>query len=164
MSWNVNGVTKYLMMSVTLHVSVWVEISLFAFYFFLLSVTLHVSVWVEIDHWLVSSCHSQSRSTWACELKCIKLHFRSKQSCHAPRERVSWNLGNSYQLQNRCTSRSTWACELKFVKNFTKISNTPSRSTWACELKLTAYTARALKKLSRSTWACELKYHWNITR
>ena len=122
---------------VTLHVSVWVEISvggLITLWFF---VTLHVSVWVEIDRhgssirftdghaprervsWNMFDVNGNlvkrwSRSTWACELKCLNrrpwwLLFRSRStwacelkfckisdilsmSCHAPRERVSWNL------------------------------------------------------------------------
>ena len=34
----------------------------------------------------------RSRSTWACELKCDRRSYRSFTDCHAPRERVSWNV------------------------------------------------------------------------
>ena len=33
----------------------------------------------------------KSRSTWACELKSLKLINVSNNESHAPRERVSWN-------------------------------------------------------------------------
>ena len=77
---------------VTLHVSVWVEI--FGIYISLSknSVTLHVSVWVEI---ISSPCkivsEIESRSTWACELKFLLRDQNLYHTCHAPRERVSWN-------------------------------------------------------------------------
>ena len=35
---------------------------------------------------------TQSRSTWACELKCPVEDVTYLSFCHAPRERVSWNL------------------------------------------------------------------------
>ena len=54
-------------------------------------VTLHVSVWVEIWTLLQISAVAQSRSTWACELKCSTYFPTNKVPCHAPRERVSWN-------------------------------------------------------------------------
>ena len=78
------------------------------------SVTLHVSVWVEIQRTTASQKCRRSRSTWACELKCnitackltihrsrstwaceLKCLERSRQAVyvrHAPRERVSWNF------------------------------------------------------------------------
>ena len=34
--------------------------------------------------------------------------------CHAPRERVSWNIGFVQAFLNLRSSRSTWACELKW--------------------------------------------------
>ena len=76
---------------VTLHVSVWVEISTYAVYLKRSGVTLHVSVWVEM---LQRSLHSRcflSRSTWACELKFSVYTFHCQKIRHAPRERVSWN-------------------------------------------------------------------------
>ena len=54
-----------------------------------------------------------SRSTWACELKCINIH-------------------QSPLLQ---MSRSTWACELKYGCKVEWWNTFLSRSTWACELK-----------------------------
>ena len=79
---------------VTLHVSVWVEISLWVSQGCSCRVTLHVSVWVEI--WPLSVCLSRamSRSTWACELKSTSL----------------------FPIHAEMPSRSTWACELKFCK------------------------------------------------
>ena len=55
---------------VTLHVSVWVEIWFDKVLYLLLNVTLHVSVWVEIRI----------------------LKHDNLDPCHAPRERVSWNI------------------------------------------------------------------------
>ena len=80
---------------VTLHVSVWVEIYSDDFVFWLCLVTLHVSVWVEIEDIVLVKIATQSRSTWACELK-----FKS----------FTWVFVNGW-------SRSTWACELKLNVN-----------------------------------------------
>ena len=55
------------------------------------SVTLHVSVWVEISHRWFFACAFSSRSTWACELKFMSIRKGKKPYSHAPRERVSWN-------------------------------------------------------------------------
>ena len=77
---------------VTLHVSVWVEISLQRCSIPLNTVTLHVSVWVEI---------------------CYSILFLFQLSRHAPRERVSWNVLCRGYLPPVSKSRSTWACELK---------------------------------------------------
>ena len=83
-------------LQVTLHVSVWVEMSSIASKVISHFVTLHVSVWVEIEKWQSSNSVSmQSRSTWACELKCKNRAHRTYLQSHAPRERVSWNLFNS---------------------------------------------------------------------
>ena len=98
---------------VTLHVSVWVEIFVFAVIkgaslsrstwacelksveWFLdnqeKAVTLHVSVWVEISCSFVKPLAKWSRSTWACELKWKSRIGRVAELGHAPRERVSWN-------------------------------------------------------------------------
>ena len=76
-----------------------------------------------------------SRSTWACELKFVKI-------C-----KYGWGLW----------SRSTWACELKFNCSFVKPLAKLSRSTWACELKCFLVISTSCKTTSRSTWACELK-------
>ena len=54
-------------------------------------VTLHVSVWVEIFNASSTTIEGVSRSTWACELKCVYNDLGLSSLCHAPRERVSWN-------------------------------------------------------------------------
>ena len=77
-------------------------------------VTLHVSVWVEMTNTLFAVIESRShaprervswnfalrarcqieemsRSTWACELKLDKYGNLISDTSHAPRERVSWN-------------------------------------------------------------------------
>ena len=56
-------------------------------------VTLHVSVWVEIIFVYSAVKLPMSRSTWACELKCNTHCPIYYITGHAPRERVSWNLG-----------------------------------------------------------------------
>ena len=100
---------------VTLHVSVWVEIYQCCDLVNDYMVTLHVSVWVEIGivysvayrftshaprervswnfkDFIRESYFVRSRSTWACELKFVKI-------C-----KYGWGI----------PSRSTWACELKY--------------------------------------------------
>ena len=121
-------------------------------------VTLHVSVWVEIKCIrALCSCFS-SRSTWACELKSqnkvyaltidgVTLHVSVwvemggqigwwvRPGCHAPRERVSWNIPLNIKLHFKSVTLhvSVWV----EIKGFTVVSNPEmSRSTWACELKL----------------------------
>ena len=141
---------------VTLHVSVWVEIKSFEYidrdeshaprervswnymllrHSFRHTVTLHVSVWVEILSFLFYVRFLLSRSTWACELKCVtptawiyvavsrstwacelklsKKSAISSKTSHAPRERVSWNDFDNSLRAVFLWSRSTWACELK---------------------------------------------------
>ena len=120
-------------------------------------VTLHVSVWVEMFQCQTQKVRCKSRSTWACELKCRNWGRTYRGRSHAPRERVSWNLGNLYQLQNRYTSRSTWACELKLSTKIilpTLSSHAPrERVSWNFY-----FHPHKMNLLSRSTWACELKY------
>ncbi len=77
----------------------------------------------------------QSRSTWACELKCIPATNSHNLSRHAPRERVSWNPVWAITWHCVSTSRSTWACELKWKICTQSFKTLRSRSTWACELK-----------------------------
>ena len=76
-SWNYSYADWLKSKVVTLHVSVWVEITLITGILDSHLVTLHVSVWVEINVLL-------------SKLICI--------SSHAPRERVSWN--HQYMLRN----------------------------------------------------------------
>ena len=99
-------------------------------------VTLHVSVWVEISY--------------------IGIHA-ADSSCHAPRERVSWNPEIIGAIIDGFKSRSTWACELKFNGEDGHVAIATSRSTWACELKWPAIYWCTVTITSRSTWACELK-------
>ena len=129
-----------------------------SFFLFCL-VTLHVSVWVEINEGPIAEFDTESRSTWACELK-----FNFK-----------------YLGVFGTTSRSTWACELKSSTASTWWKHRTSRSTWACELKFSLELIADTVPLvtlhvsvwveiyrgievthnleSRSTWACELKSH-----
>ena len=87
---------------VTLHVSVWVEISQIMYALLHHYVTLHVSVWVEIVNWKKVECTARSRSTWACELKCIIF----------------------IKIVPVFASRSTWACELKLCNRQNKSLST----------------------------------------
>ena len=115
-SWNISSMVLIQLLMVTLHVSVWVEISNHRHYGCDVVVTLHVSVWVEIliagtlsfgiaSHaprervsWNIleekeKNSSAGSRSTWACELKWICVTYHAGVTGHAPRERVSWNKG-----------------------------------------------------------------------
>ena len=99
---------------VTLHVSVWVEIYIFVHSGKFWRVTLHVSVWVEIPQPVKSksfaTCHApRERVSW--NSSCIARRHRSIR--HAPRERVSWNSRCLMYAALTSRSRSTWACELK---------------------------------------------------
>ena len=76
---------------VTLHVSVWVEMHTDRRPPHAARVTLHVSVWVEIIIRPTNRTAIMSRSTWACELKCLVKDYKKLCRRHAPRERVSWN-------------------------------------------------------------------------
>ena len=122
---------------------------------------------------------SSSRSTWACELKFFCCFCRLVRLCHAPRERVSWNLCNrqnkSLLTGHAPRERVSWnKQELDSQDNL--IRHAPrervswnclcyrpwqwlmlSRSTWACELKLFSGATEHCTAMSRSTWACELK-------
>ena len=134
-SWNLHYYRHVLTPLVTLHVSVWVEISKFYYFHFFIpchaprervswnvkqqfpfspiAVTLHVSVWVEIRRTADWNNQRESRSTWACELK--------------------WSVIDL--ISDIWMSRSTWACELKLLTSSVNVIFTRSRSTWACELK-----------------------------
>ena len=97
-----------------------------------------------------------SRSTWACELKLWCCLWHTRYPCHAPRERVSWNLEI---IRRRFCKRvtlhvSVWVeiCNFLLCEVFRQ-----SRSTWACELKYGNIHQNMFSFLSRSTWACELK-------
>ena len=119
-------------------------------------VTLHVSVWVEIH----TDCNTRrqilSRSTWACELKYAETHDTVLRLCHAPRERVSWNLlcVRACALSDVTLHVSVW---VEIFSILWRLSYFTSRSTWACELKSFVKIRWRIAVLSRSTWACELK-------
>ena len=70
-SWNISSMVLIQLLMVTLHVSVWVEISNHRHYGCDVVVTLHVSVWVEMKTLLIWVSRFWSRSTWACELKLL---------------------------------------------------------------------------------------------
>ena len=99
----------------------------------------------------------RSRSTWACELKCVTIFRKDMRLCHAPRERVSWNIHLEIWLPKVKTSRSTWACELKYAVYLWWSWQIGSRSTWACELK---YLLNHLHKI-RSCHAPRERVSWN---
>ena len=121
---------------VTLHVSVWVEIK--------------VKKWREVNYnghaprervsWNSTFCEiccqgdTESRSTWACELKCnVRMEWLWTHS-HAPRERVSWNMRAFTELKNLLVTLhvSVW---VEIVSRALPLYLNTSRSTWACELK-----------------------------
>ena len=100
-SWNAYDLAKgKFEESVTLHVSVWVEIHNTVCVHNRRGVTLHVSVWVEITNTLLEHIHitvTLHVSVWVeivfnCDFKLV--YYR-----HAPRERVSWNA-SSLIVQN----------------------------------------------------------------
>ena len=156
-SWNLENGRWKDVQTVTLHVSVWVEISadnsVIAFRTshaprervswnkttlsscMTKQVTLHVSVWVEIHRrgqfW---GSWKASRSTWACELKLLYLYYSTFVNGHAPRERVSWNCIFFLPLGGMEVTLhvSVWV-EMK--SHTPRGFSMPSRSTWACELK-----------------------------
>ena len=75
-----------------------------------------------------------SRSTWACELKSSVGSSSVGSSCHAPRERVSWNeiLFRLRSIKNVTLHVSVW---VEIFGIYISLSKNSSRSTWACELK-----------------------------
>ena len=164
------------------------------------SVTLHVSVWVEISIALFIYFSNMSRSTWACELKyyirqsivgslshaprervswnCNEINKKEGEGCHAPRERVSWNYFLTRINKIWILSRSTWACELKCTYwtrfAFNQRHAPRERVSWNKEVKskmfppvvtlhvsvwveINLFFIGITRSWSRSTWACELK-------
>ena len=102
-SWNLGFSPPTFDVVVTLHVSVWVEICRKNGQRSIYCVTLHVSVWVEIHERTRVYNVNKSRSTWACELKLLRLKRIFNTWCHAPRERVSWN--NAFEVFNKAWQR-----------------------------------------------------------
>ena len=103
-SWNLNILSALQGHCVTLHVSVWVEMTTWKNWQTFSAVTLHVSVWVEMIEIRSHVILATSRSTWACELKFNVRWNYVIVSSHAPRERVSWNLNILSALQGHCVT------------------------------------------------------------
>ena len=169
---------------VTLHVSVWVEISWQTSGLLISIVTLHVSVWVEIPPTLMPTdflpSHApRERVSWNTVQEFLWLWGKG----HAPRERVSWNAPPpsliDFLKRHAPRERVSWntmalgmtACSdvtlhvsvwVEILIQFKSQSNSMSRSTWACELKYCIIMWKGKGMVSRSTWACELKYPWNM--
>ena len=112
-SWNLKLRTFRHSVWVTLHVSVWVEMSAVSSMPTAIPVTLHVSVWVEIG--------------FGPESKIMRAR-------HAPRERVSWNFLDDLSDEDLTVTLhvSVWV-EIQRFTGYRK--GKWSRSTWACELK-----------------------------
>ena len=156
-SWNFKCELCGKIYEVTLHVSVWVEIFLIRDFPSLSEVTLHVSVWVEIALNYISGQNNHVTlhvSVWV-EMPAL-LNF-STLHCHAPRERVSWNLNFLPIFRVVCShaprERVSWNEDI-----CTQVQPIKSRSTWACELKCPCQQSPWPVQRSRSTWACELKF------
>ncbi len=114
-SWNPFQTCQHSVECVTLHVSVWVEMTTWKSWQ-IFSVSHAPRERVSWNAWYVMqirelqvsrstwACELKlknsatqaepivSRSTWACELKYVKLWLVSRGFSHAPRERVSWNM------------------------------------------------------------------------
>ena len=155
-SWNAFVMIWNLLLAVTLHVSVWVEIVLYivkrlttchaprervswntklVYKIWEHFVTLHVSVWVEI--W-TSSRPSKTYtvtlhvSVWVEILRSVGSRVARPVTLHVS---VWVEMDYAAMRLERAESRSTWACELKSAKVSKGITAAASRSTWACELK-----------------------------
>ena len=179
-SWNIDVALFAVEKTVTLHVSVWVEMDDCGVPIIELSVTLHVSVWVEITEKTWMWCVRGSRSTWACELKCIYKSCIVIGVSHAPRERVSWNwIVYHYarkQIGHAPRERVSWNCRISLFKAVSYKSHAPrERVSWnnfqlpfklrnAVTLHVSVWVEISCHKnketsfTSRSTWACELKF------
>ena len=142
---------------VTLHVSVWVEMHVLCALIRCYNVTLHVSVWVEIQIKMADNTSVASRSTWACELKCCRSALHPTDIGHAPRERVSWNSPLTSAALNPLVTLhvSVWVEISSFAFC---LSVAGSRSTWACELK-SLTTQQACEIISH---APRERVSWNI--
>ena len=159
--------------------SVWVEIEKRQSANRVFVVTLHVSVWVEMMKSRLYMAETQSRSTWACELKCPVEDVTYLSFCHAPRERVSWNLflplllilhkvtlhvsvwveiidkNHSSDFVNRHAPRErvSWNFNIRQLELYLQCHAPRERVSWNFNIILTIFSHIS----SRSTWACELK-------
>ena len=121
------------------------------------NVTLHVSVWVEITFIFQMRVNLASRSTWACELKSPRTASPRCAAGHAPRERVSWNF-RRYNIWQDTSShapreRVSWNGFALHTMQASRV--TLHVSVW---VEIKARKWREVNYKSRSTWACELKY------
>ncbi len=177
-SWNLPLKSTFATVTVTLHVSVWVEISTRFQIAVRDFVTLHVSVWVEILVIRTSCKTAVSRSTWACELKYQTYLQNMRTFRHAPRERVSWNIQLSSKtlvcivtlhvsvwveiLFAYCVCFSVWSHAPRervswnawYAMQIRELQVTLHVSVW---VEITLNKLKEVLQLSRSTWACELK-------
>ena len=144
-------------------------------------VTLHVSVWVEMTFTILVKIRCvrhapRERVSWNKTRTVNNLIAEG----HAPRERVSWNLKPLTTSVKVYESRSTWACELKFdndpstaivMKVTLHVSvwvEIQSEETTSLSATVTLHVSVWVEMLglrgqvgtctSRSTWACELKF------
>ena len=134
-SWNLWVKTQWMVLLVTLHVSVWVEI------------------FCKISSEIGFASHApRERVSWNVNDNGTKVIFRS----HAPRERVSWN--DIYEGMPACErshaprERVSWNMMADIDK--AKLAVTLHVSVWV-EISDIASCERMGR--SRSTWACELK-------
>ena len=141
---------------VTLHVSVWVEIVGRRHKDYNRVVTLHVSVWVEITlRWFFLKAPA-SRSTWACELKSSQCTSVSYRPCHAPRERVSWNVWTIWHWQQPAVTLhvSVWV-EIRpvLISLLTSLSHAPrERVSWNVYLVCNVYLCLSHAPRERVSW------------
>ena len=179
MSWNEATDVDNYVRKVTLHVSVWVEI-----YWGLRGRRNQRSrsTWACELKWSVIDLISDiwmSRSTWACELKFLLVITNRTQSCHAPRERVSWNCWQvrwtwflqGHAPRERVSWNMIWQSAIPFIKchaprervswneksGYKKGDKTVTLhvSVW---VEIEEEMLRVSMGESRSTWACELKW------
>ena len=102
-----------------------------------------------------------SRSTWACELKLKSFWYIHHATCHAPRERVSWNQVQK-PIENKLAVTlhvSVWVEMERFQALLRSVRVTLHVSVWV-EIILKCRSKGATS--SRSTWACELKWKFTV--
>ena len=99
-----------------------------------------------------------SRSTWACELKFSPYGVFTNQSCHAPRERVSWNLPQKVTWKwcfcHAPRERVSWNGRFTMACSIWPSHAPRERVSWNMAKRENLENI----DMSRSTWACELKY------
>ena len=163
-SWNGLRNGDKVTIEVTLHVSVWVEITSLQDGSISDSVTLHVSVWVEIISTFNCLNVLRSRSTWACELKLIVFPSTLNSASHAPRERVSWNTQNLTTLEAKWShaprERVSWNCMT--TSWLTRVVVTLHVSVWV-EMRLQVYgVCKIAVTLHVSVWVEIFEYNPEI--